>query len=264
MAQLTVIISYYKSLENLRLILKGLAMQSLLNFEVILSEDDNNPETDQFIKKEASKYPFCIIHLNQAKDDGFKKASMLNRCIQTATSDKLALIDGDCIPNRHFVKHYADEIDEVSFCIGRAVMLDEATSDQIKQTNSFKPLAFRKLILSKSQKVKEGFYFPYFPISIKLKGLVGRNWGVHKNSLVAVNGFDTDYKYAGVGEDCDIEWRLLAHGIEPKSIKNKAIVYHIYHPRWYATAKERENYALMEQKIKKNQIKCLNGIETLS
>lgn len=263
MAQLTVIISYYKALENLKLILKGLNAQSSIDFEVILSEDDSNPQTDQFIKEESSLYSFPIIHLNQPKDDGFKKAIMLNRCIQVASSDKLALIDGDCIPHRHFVKHYIEDIDLNSFCIGRAVMLDEATTQSIKQTNSLEHLAFWKLVFSKAQKIKEGLYFPYFPITTKLKGLVGRNWGVHRSVLRAINGFDTDYQYAGVGEDCDIEWRLLAHGIQPKSIKNKAIVYHIYHPRWYATEKERENYALMEEKIKKNQVQCLNGIEAL-
>ena len=40
--KITIIISYYKALTNLKLILKALNNQSNNNFEVIISEDDQN------------------------------------------------------------------------------------------------------------------------------------------------------------------------------------------------------------------------------
>ena len=46
--ELTVIISYYKALDNLKLILQSLALQSRKNFEVIISEDDYNEKTIEF------------------------------------------------------------------------------------------------------------------------------------------------------------------------------------------------------------------------
>ena len=78
-----------------------------------------------------------------------------------------------------------------------------------------------------------------------------------------MNGFDEDYKYAGVSEDGDIEWRLIAKGIRPESVKNKAIVYHLYHNKWYSDQNERLNFELMQQKVRQNQIKCSNGIVKL-
>ena len=52
--KLTIIISYYKNLNNLKLILKALNNQSVNNFEAIISEDDNNDETIDFVKNNQS------------------------------------------------------------------------------------------------------------------------------------------------------------------------------------------------------------------
>ena len=98
---------------------------------------------------------------------------------------------------------------------------------------------------------------------MKSRGLVGRNWGAFKDDLLAVNGFDSDYVFAGVGEDVDVEWRLLENGVERKSLKNKAIVYHIYHKKVYSEVKVKKNYDLFYRKKNLKNIRCLNGIETI-
>ncbi|MFV0530379.1 MAG: glycosyltransferase [Flavobacteriales bacterium] len=261
MLGLTVIISYYKSLNNLKIILKALNNQSCIDFEVILSEDDNNDETIKYIQEIKPKLNFSIIHLNQEEDTGFKKNSMLNKSIIRANTEKIAFIDGDCIPHKHFVKQYIRCIDKESFCVGRAVMLDKDTTEEIKDCQDLGILNFYKLLFSKSKKMKDGIYFPYFHLSLKTKGLVGRNWGCHKKSLIEINGFDEDYKYACLGEDTDIEWRLIAHGIRRKSVKNMAIVYHLYHDRWYVEEGTEGNRRILEEKITQNEIKCINGIK---
>ena len=81
--------------------------------------------------------------------------------------------------------------------------------------------------------------------------------------MLDINGFDTDYIYAGVGEDTDIEWRLKAIGLKAKSMKNKSIVYHLYHPRGYSEEKVRFNFELMYKKQKENNVQCLNGIKNI-
>lgn len=263
MRELTIIISYYKALDNLQLILKSLNRQSSMSFEVIISEDDNNQETIEYLEKVKTNFNFQIKHLNQATDDGFRKNAMLNKAITHSNAEKIAFIDGDCIPHRHFVKQYILNIDSRSFCVGRSVMLDEKTTLSIKKNQSLEELNYFALLFSKSTKIKEGLYFPLLSLTFKSKGLVGRNWGCGKTALIEINGFDEDYVQAGVGEDVDIEWRLLAHGLSRKSIKNKAIVYHLYHHRWYTADNEIYNYSLMRKKIDANHITCLNGIKTI-
>ena len=76
--RLTVIISYYKALDNLRLILKALSLQSCHDFEVIVSEDDFNEETIRYFRDHSSLYFFTIRHVHQSADLGFRKNEMLN------------------------------------------------------------------------------------------------------------------------------------------------------------------------------------------
>jgi glycosyltransferase involved in cell wall biosynthesis len=263
MPELAVVISYYKALDNLRIILKALSRQSCMDFEVIVSEDDNNQETIEYIINAQTEYVFPIMHLNQEVKDGFKKSYMLNKAITSCHAEKIAFIDGDCVPHRNFVKEYVKRIDNRSFCVGRAVMLDKITTEKVKEEQSLTSLKFSHLLFSNSRKTKDGIYFPLFPLTLKVKKMVGRNWGCCKESLLNINGFDQDYIYAGVSEDTDIEWRLIGSGLRRKSVKNKAIVYHLYHDRWYSSKDERRNYDIMKRKMEDNKIRCLNGITAI-
>ena len=261
--ELTIIISYYKALANLKLLLKALNNQSNTNFEVILSEDDNNEETIAFLLNNKQYYNFPIQHLYQKENIGFRKNTMLNRSIGQAKSGKIAFIDGDCIPHQHFVKAYVKNINPNYILSGRRVMLSEGISLALLRNSSFNQLNFLSLVFSASTSIKESIYFPFFQLSTKTRGLLGCNWGILKQHLLDVNGFDEDYIRAGVGEDNDIEWRLEANGLKKKSIKNKAIVYHIYHPRSYAEEGVLKNFKLFKIKQEANHIRCLNGIKPL-
>lgn len=261
--QLTVVISYYKALENLKLILHALQEQSDLRFDVILSEDDYNEVTKQFVAEHGDKYTFPLQHIYQKEDNGFRKNEMLNRAIQIAQAERMAFIDGDCIPHRHFVKEYIRNIiiGEPNYYSGRAVLLHQAISDRVVASQSLVPLQSFYQVSRNADKSKDGIYFPFFSLSLSAKGLVGRNWGICKRLLLDINGFDEDYIYAGVGEDADVEWRLLSAGNQLKSMKNKSIVYHIHHPRGYSDEKVNYNYALMARKQSEARFVCLNGIE---
>lgn len=261
--ELTVIVSYYKALENLKLILKALSRQSCNDFELIISEDDNNLETKDYLDENRHLFDFPIHHLNQKEDNGFRKNSMLNRALAHANAERLAFIDGDCVPHHHFVRAYLRNMKKGYFYCGRAVMLDQETSEHATSRQSLRKMNFWTLLFSKSKKVKDGIYFPFFPLALKSRGLVGRNWGVFKKQLLDINGFDNDYILAGVGEDVDVEWRLLKSGLQEKSIKNKAIVYHIYHPKVYSEEGVKHNFEKLKQKQISNQIRCLNGFKAI-
>lgn len=259
----SLVVSYYKNIPNLELILQGLSKQSVKNFEVIIAEDDANIETKIYLNSIKTKYLFPIIHLHQNEDLGFRKNKMLNKAIHKAQYNLMVFIDGDCIPHRHFIKNYLKVNAKNAILSGRRIMLSEKISQAMWSAKKLVNLNFINLLISGSQKNKEGFYFPWFKLSLKKRGLLGCNWGVLKSNLETVNGFDEDYTSPGVGEDVDIEWRLKAHGLEMKSMKNKAIVYHLYHKRSYTEDKVAENYQKMALKKEKDQITCLKGLRKL-
>lgn len=261
----SVIISYYKNLENLKLILKGLKKQSVTDFEAIISEDDNNEETLRFVKEYSKDYNFPIIHVNQEIDDGFRKNMMLNKSIKISNGDTLIFIDGDCIPNKNFIGEYIKASTDGYMLKGRRVNLGEKISKDILDTMSLKPLKTLSILFSDSKKKKEAFYSPNIPLTLeyKDKGLLGCNWGIRKKHLIEINGFDEDYIRAAVGEDTDVEWRLKALGLKNKYLKNKAIVYHLYHERGYSQEAVNINTKLLEKKMEENNYVCLNGLEKL-
>lgn len=92
------------------------------------------------------------------------------------------------------------------------------------------------------------------------KGMWGCNWSVYKKDIEKVNGFDEDYIRACVGEDKDIEYRLQLNGIKFKSIKNRAIVFHMYHKENYTQEAYLINQELFTRKCLRNSFWCENGL----
>lgn len=189
---------------------------------------------------------------------------MLNRSVKAAKYDKIAFIDGDCVPHKHFVKSYIQQISDDSLNWGRRVMVGPKKTTELKQKGSVKELSFMSLLLSDSKKVKDGLYSSFFNLSYKFRGVKGCNWGILKKNLLEVNGFDEDYVRAGVGEDDDISWRLLEKGLKPVSMKNKAIVYHLHHPRGYSNEGVKLNRDMFRNKQKEYKLSCVNGMEKLT
>ncbi|WP_298778268.1 glycosyltransferase [uncultured Polaribacter sp.] len=262
----SVIISYYKNLENLKLIFLALENQSVKKFEVIVSEDDYNEETFVFLKEAKNSYTFIIKHTHQNEDLGFRKNKMLNKSVKVANGTFLIFIDGDCVPHKHFIKSYLNNFEEQAVLKGRRVMLSEKITTHLKMTLNLKTLNFLNILFSKSEKKKNGFYSPYFNLSYKSnkKWLIGCNWGISKKTLLMINGFDEDYVRAAVGEDNDVEWRLKCIKIKEKSVKNKAIVYHLYHKGKYSQEDLKFNKNVLKKKIEKNDFFCLNGLKKIN
>jgi len=260
----SIIISYYKAISNLKLILDALSNQSANDFEVIISEDDANTDTITSIEEFRSIYHFNIKHTNQKTDNGFRKNEMLNKSILAAEAPLIIFIDGDCIPHPEFVKNYIGAFNDQLILAGRKVNLGPKFSKKLMETQDIDILQWQKLILTDTQQVKEGIYSPQAPINFsEVKSVVGCNWGVAKEALLDVNGFDENYTAPGIGEDTDIEWRLKQNGLTIKSMKNKAIVFHIYHKRTYTNEMVKKNRDILNQTKASHQVVCLNGIEKL-
>ncbi|MBI9033994.1 MAG: glycosyltransferase [Bacteroidales bacterium] len=155
--EVSVIISYYKNINNLDLILRALNAQSSSNFEVIISEDDNNIETDEYLKNHTHTFDFPLFHLNQPVDDGFRKNMMLNKSIRASKGKTLVFIDCDCIPHKHFVKEFIKNSQKGLILYGKRLMLGDKISKKILKSKSLGYLHFVTLLFSDSERVKEAY-----------------------------------------------------------------------------------------------------------
>lgn len=259
--KLSVIVAFYKNIPFLDLIFKGLKKQTYNDFEVIVAEDDEAAATVEYLKEQSGMMPFPILHVSQ-KDQGFRKNEILNKALMAATGEFLVFFDGDCIPHRRCLKEYAIRAKEgegIAFA-GRRLMVSEELTNKMLATRDLTYLSLFYQARYGSKRLEDGLYLPFYRKG-KSNGLMGCNWGILKKHLTEVNGFDEDYVRAGVGEDVDIEWRLIGNGIKLESMKHRAIVYHLHHKTHYVTEDTAPNYAMMKIKQDLGNVYCVNGLD---
>lgn len=269
---ITIIISVYKDVEALGLILDSLTQQTLLPNEVIVSEDGNSLAMKTFTANLPS-LPFSLIHLTQ-EDNGWQKNKALNRAITNATSDYLIFIDGDCIPYDTFIEGHASlqEINHV-LCGRRsepgkyfsAMLRDQKMT--LKEYISNYISNFFALKRDHVKHYEEGIYLGKNHFIFKLlhrfsrkdSHLVGCNFSCFKSDMIRINGFDEDFKMPTTGEDSDIERRMRILGIKMKSCRNVANMVHLDHPKVFNNDISAKTMALMQSK---GDIPyCINGLD---
>jgi GT2 family glycosyltransferase len=270
MKTITVIISVYKKVRELEILLTALSKQSYIKFDVIIADDGSGQFMCDFINEFRKDCNYEITFLTQ-DDIGFRKNKILNEAIGKSNSEYLIFLDGDCIPHKDFIKSHIDSAEDNTLLVGRRVHLSEDLSKLLSRdyilSGAFKGLSLKAFINSFKFKnstttAEEGIIirnnFLRKLISRGNNHLVGCNFSVDKELLVKINGFDENYNGAGIGEDTDIEYRLELIKVKFKSVRNLAVVYHMYHPK---TTENNINFDYFHNNVKtKNVFFCDNGI----
>ena len=271
MEKCTLVISVYNQEKELELILTALTVQNFKNFEVLIADDGSGAKMKNLVKEFSKHSPFSIKHLWH-NDKGFRKNKILNEAIKNAHSKYLIFIDGDCIPHSEFVyQHYHHKHPNTVLC-GRRVNLGKKLSNGINVQKILKR-EFEKIGIKhfydsikndknlRSSWVEEGLLIKNRVIrNLYLKGeprIVGCNFSLYKETIEKINGFDENYEGPGFGEDADIEFRLRLAGTKFKTMRNLAILFHLYHPLAKRSDKNHEYY---KEVLKRNDYVCKNGL----
>ncbi len=251
----SLIISVYKNTENLRCILESLRYQTYNNFEVLVSEDGSATEIRFLIEALRPRLDFELNHITQP-DMGFRKNKALNSAIRETNTDLLIFIDGDCVPHTRFIESHINEARDSSVSAGRRVELgpkiSRALIDMPSRTKYLSnPLYYSLLLpilmLDGIKNPESGYFSSVLHGRAKHRplSLVGCNFSCHKKTLTNINGFNEDYEAPGIGEDSDIEWRLIRAGYTIKNIRFLAPIFHLWHPRSYSLSSK--NQAIYSQ-----------------
>ena len=261
----SVIISVYKDTEALQDILYALDQQTEKDFEIIVTEDCESEEMRNFLAEYKKRDNF--YHLTQA-DDGWRKTLAVNRAIDSARADFLMFLDGDCVPDEHFVALHLANAEDKKFLTGRRVYLGPFFSKLLRKSPKIIKYLQNRLIfflllvpmhLDKVRSYEVGLSsrFLQWLRGKKPVGIMGCNFSCYKKDILAINGYNEDLK--GVGsEDSDLQWRFEGLGKSTKSVKFLIPVYHLYHKH------ERpgidDNVKIMNENRKNNLFVCKNGI----
>lgn len=268
--KITIIISVYKNIKALKIILEALQMQTKQVDEIIISEDGNSEEMQNFIQSIAYNN---LIHLTQ-EDVGWRKNKALNRAIVQASGDYLVFIDGDVVPHKRFIEGHYSCSEQQHVCVGKRSELGQEYSQKIYDntlrvedisSNYFKWIF--SLHKDKVHHYEDGIYSPLInkvTKNRKIRHIIGCNFSCYKDDIISINGFNEDFILPSEGEDVDITWRFRGIGIEMKSCRYIANIYHLWHKKNFGENEGSINRELMYTNMQNKEYICFNGIKKLN
>jgi len=256
----TIIITTYNRPDALKKVLDGFLNQTLPPIEIIIADDGSGDETKKVVKNFLNKPAYPVYHVWQ-KDNGFRLAEIRNKAINHSLGEYIILIDGDCIPEKHFIEDHISLASKGYFFQGKRVLVNK----KITNTFSCRQIALKGQLLWQAlsgniSNAHHIFRMPFFPASSKksLSGIRGCNMGFFKDDLITVNGFNQDF--IGWGrEDSEIVVRLYKFGIKRKEHPFMAICFHLWHDEGNRTNLTVNDEILEKTKKSKNYF-CTNGL----
>lgn len=225
-----VLISTYNWPRALELALEGLFKQTRLPDEIIIADDGSGEETQKVIKRMKEQVPKGVYLKHVWHEDlGFRKTIILNRGIAIAESEYIIELDGDCIPEKHFIEDHLNIARENALVTGSRVKLDPVSSIAIQEKGIEKVNS--KQIKNSLNALRipfiQNLLAPYYKQK-KIFAVRGCNIAFWRKDLLAVNGYDESY--IGWGhEDVDIVNRLRNLGVRRRFLKAGGVVFHLYH-----------------------------------
>jgi glycosyltransferase involved in cell wall biosynthesis len=273
---ITVIVPTYNRPKALELSLRSLSLQSLLPNEVMIADDGSGPETQETVLRLADelKDRFPVRHVWQ-EDIGFRKPRILNETVRQATGDYLIFIDGDCMAHRDFVRSHVAMSSPDSILSGKRVDIGRRLTEQLLGKGhpivTLRPILVWDAVAGgevKSRKVEEAIRIENALLRKALHrdritddGVWGCNFSIYKDLFYAINGCDEDFLDGSI-EDNDLGIRVLNQRKRVRSVRNYAIVFHLWHQSsWsFENEKYQHNLAILKRRIEKKEEFCSNGI----
>ena len=261
--KVSVIVPTYNRPKALKKVLDGLVNQTCLPHEIIIADDGSTRETAMMLAPYLAQSDLCVHHVWQ-EDRGFRLSRIRNKAILKAQGDYLVMLDGDCIPEKHFIQDHLCLAERGCFFQGKRVIVNQKSEDQFTclEMDSFARRLVHavKLDISNSHHILR---IPFWPAhrTPKLSGIRGCNMGFFKKDLVAVNGYNKAIQGWG-REDQEIVVRLYKYGLKRKENPFKAICYHLWHPENSRNNLEK-NDMILEEAITSASSFCESGLTHL-
>lgn len=211
----TLLISTYNWLEALKRVLEGVEHQTVMPDEIIIADDGSREDTVTFLREYAKTSRVPLRHVWH-EDKGFRKSRILNKAVAAGTCDYIIEIDGDVIPELHFIEDHISVAQRGSFvCGGRVMLRDDGRIAPSHYFNCIRSKMLRTLVMRLGD-------------SFNVKYIKGCNMAFWRDDFIAINGYDEAMEGWG-SEDHEFAARLLFSGVKYRRLKFGGIVYHIRH-----------------------------------
>ncbi|MBW2156165.1 MAG: glycosyltransferase family 2 protein [Deltaproteobacteria bacterium] len=256
----SVIITTYNRPDMLLKVLEGLEYQTRSADEVIVADDGSGAQTKEIVHRFVQSFMYPLYHVWQ-EDRGFRAARVRNKAINKSDGQYIILLDGDCIPGKHFIRDHLSLAKKGFFFQGKRILINRRLSQAFtyEDGNSFSKMV--KYIFSRN--ISNGHHvirWPWFPAysSTRLGGIRSCNMGFFREDIFAVNGFNQNF--IGWGrEDSELAVRLYKYGIKRREHPFMAVCYHLWHKE-HERKRLTINDVLLRKAIESNEYYCADGL----
>lgn len=270
--RVSVIVTLYKDIEAISLILDALKQQTYKDFEVVIAEDDDSEKAKQFID---SYEGLDIKHVSH-KDIGRTKTVIQNKAICASEGEYLVFIDGDVIPYSTFIEAQLAIARPGRVLSGRRVHLDEALSKRVRsgaleasKIEKYFPIYAISMLFDRESRFEQGiyldptgwFYRTFLGQRKRNASIIGCNWSCYKSDMLKINGFDESYGLSCIGDDTDLDWRFKSSGCELYSSKNIANVLHLHHKVILTGYDATKELSWFHERQEADQFRCVQGLD---
>ena len=272
MTEISVIVSTYNRPEYLERVLRGYAVQSDRDFQLVVADDGSDSVTRDLISRMRAETRLSILHVWH-EDRGFRKSLILNRAIEASRGDYLFFTDGDCIPRRDLIavhrrlakqgRYVAGGYLKLSPQVTSAIGLADVDAGRIAdlrwlRSRGWKP-GRRALRLIRSDGLS-AFLDLITPTAAEFQGNNASTW---RDSLYQVNGFESDMGYGGL--DQALGYRLVNAGIKGIQARHRAVTMHLHHERPYRDAATvKKNREIMARVRNNGETRARTGLSELA
>ncbi len=231
-----VIVTTYNRPDALAAVLAGYLAQRDAEFELLVADDGSTDDTRRLVDEFKTRAKFAVTHVWH-EDQGFRAAAIRNRALAATRADYIVFSDGDCVPGPRFVAQHQKLAERGWFVAGNRVLLSAVFTNRVlrgqlpihewslhnwlaawmkRDINRWLPLvALPDGALRKSAPQR-------------WEGVKTCNLAAWRDDLLRINGLDETYSGWGL-EDSDLVIRLLHAGVQHKSARFAAPVFHLWH-----------------------------------
>lgn len=261
------IVLTYNRPDTLFRVLRGLVGQCGENHEVIIADDGSSRAAVDAMRKELPLFKCPVSHVWHP-DTGFTAARARNLAAASSVADYFVFMDGDCVPNPHFVEAHSVLSEAGFFVNGSRVLLSEVLThkiltNQIDINKSNWKDWLRWRLAGDVNKLVHLVPWPDALFrkekSFRWKSIKSCNFGVWRHDFLTANGFDESFQGWG-HEDADMVLRLHNAGLQRKNGFCATEVYHLWHKE-NSRDTEQTNRNLVLQRLRTGVIRAVKGVD---
>lgn len=216
--------------EYLSRVLRAVTEQTSLPEEVLLADDGSGEETRKIFAEWQQRSSNIESRHVWQKNEGFRRARILNKTIAEARSEYIVFLDGDTLPHPEFIADHRRLARKGAFIQGHRALVRERASAWFG-TNSVSRDRRRALLSGQFQGLKQAFRWPFPLVRARtdLRGIRGCNLAIWRADLVRANGYNE--AFVGWGrEDSELAVRLMNAGLRRLDVRGWAVCWHLWHP----------------------------------